>query len=413
MEGGPGSDLGLRRRGRRRRHRRLLGQTRPRTRRYTTDRIGGAGAADGADEIRGDGGPDAIDGDDLVAGDNALPTRVAELATRTGYQGPPYVLQLHDVADLGTEPDPATNGGDTIDGDGGTDRLFGQGGADTVNGDAGDDYLEGNDGGDTITGGTGADDVVGGSSRPTAARWVSPATGSSRRSTGRSTPRRPGCWTGGSTRSAPEPARTWCWATTAGSPALGAAATSHRPGRRVRHRDDVSDEDHITSGADGDRVFGQGGNDLIDAGSEGDHVEGNEGADGLIGGAGPDVIIGGSSLSPDNRGSLDDALDRARTQLDGNDNIHGDLPGSGAVASDLVFGDNATVLRLESGLFVTQLADVATHHWPDSGQRHQRQRHDRRRESRLTAPVRPTGSSARAADDTISTGPVRGLRRGQ
>ena len=142
----------------------------------------------------------------------------------------------------------------------------------------------------------------------------------------------------------------------------------------------MAGDDRITGGADADRLFGQRGNDTIDGGTGVDHLEGNEGDDGLIGGQDADVIIGGSSLSPDNRRGLAEAVTLARPQPDGNDVIYGDLPGTGPVASDLILGDNATVLRLQSGILVTQLADVGRTSDPTSGHRHQRKRHDPRRQ---------------------------------
>ena len=326
--------------------------------RFTNDRDS-AGVADGDDTLRGDGGPDAIDGSDLVAGDNGLPTRVDALANQVGYRGPAYVLRLHDVATLDAEPDFKTSGDDALFGDGLTDRLFGQGGDDAIDGNLGDDYLEGNDGGDTITGGDGADDIIGGSS---ADDGMPLGAIGSRLYTELTEPFDDSA-DGLLDRGTDE----------IGSGAgedvvLGDNGRITRPAVIIRHiaradeegTDGVSDIDWITTGTDADRVFGQGGNDVIDAGSGFDHVEGNEGNDGLTGGADADVIIGGSSLSLDGRGTLDDATSRARTQLDGNDLIYGDRASAGAVAGDLIFGDNATVLRHSSGRWITQMADVAT-----------------------------------------------------
>ena len=123
----------------------------------------------------------------------------------------------------------------------------------------------------------------------------------------------------------------------------------------------TSGPDVVTGGDEADRLFGEGGDDHIDAGSADDHVEGNEGSDTLIGGLDSDTVIGGSSLSPDDRGTLDDAVTRARTQLDGGDTIVGDLATPGPVSPDLLIGDNATVLRDGSTSdSLVQLADVAT-----------------------------------------------------
>ena len=51
----------------------------------------------------------------------------------------------------------------------------------------------------------------------------------------------------------------------------------------------------LTAGADKDRIFAQGGDDVAYGGSDVDYVEGNAGADRLLGGAGDDDLVGGSS----------------------------------------------------------------------------------------------------------------------
>ena len=314
---------------------------------------------DAADVIRGDGGPDGFDGSDLLAGDNALATRVGS-STGPNSAGPPFVLQLHDVATTTSVPDATTSGGDLLSGDGSSDRLFGQGGGDDLDGGDAEDYLEGNDGPDMLAGGEGDDDLLGGSSsadgRPlgsTGARLVDflPATFDS------------------SAAGLLDRGTDQIDAGDGADVVLGDNGRVTHPlfwPRMIVRADEsstvgTSGPDVVTGGDDADRLFGEGGDDHIDAGSADDHVEGNEGSDTLVGGLDSDTIIGGSSLSPDDRGTLDDAVSRARTQLDGGDTIVGDLATPGPVSPDLLIGDNATVLR-DGGTSdsLVQLADVAT-----------------------------------------------------
>ncbi|MFC5010397.1 beta strand repeat-containing protein [Nocardioides plantarum] len=323
------------------------------TTRYTTVR-GGAGVPDGDDTIKGDGGPDGVDGYDLVAGDNALATRVPD----TGRAGPDYVLTLRDVATTTSVPAPGTGGDDTVSGGGLTDRLFGQGGRDRLDGGAESDYLEGNDGADTITGGDGGDDVLGGSSTADGAPLGDTGTRLFETLSGPFDASAAGLLDGG---------HDTIDAGDGDDVVLGDNGRITRPlpaYRNAARADEagtlgVSDGDRIDGGSGSDRLLGQGGDDTIDAGADDDHVEGNEGGDRLIGGTGPDVVIGGSSLDPDGRQTLASALTRARTQLDGDDVIDGDAATAGPVSSDLLVGDNATVVS-DGGLLAVQLADVAT-----------------------------------------------------
>ncbi|MDO9455448.1 calcium-binding protein [Nocardioides sp.] len=327
---------------------------------FTVTRTGGAGVPDRGDEIHGDGGPDGAGGDgaDLVAGDNALATRVEALATQADHVGPAYVLRLYDAATRTSAPGATTSGDDTIRADGLTDRVFGQGGRDTVDGGDGDDYLEGNDGGDSLTGGAGDDDVLGGSS--TADGLPLGTTGS------RLTDDLGGPFDA-SSAGLLDRGQDLVDAGTGADVVLGDNGRITRPSSSERHVAradetgtlDVSDGDRIAGGADDDRLLGQGGDDVVDAGPGTDHVEGNEGGDALMGGTGTDTVIGGSSLSPDGRGTLADAVTRARTQPDGDDVIEGDLATAGPVSPDLLLGDNATVL-LDGSLASVQLADVGT-----------------------------------------------------
>ncbi|HYH34661.1 MAG TPA: calcium-binding protein [Nocardioides sp.] len=324
--------------------------------RFTASRSG-AGVPDGDDVVLGDGGPDSHDGSDLVAGDNALPTRVAEVE---GREGPAYRLTLHDVALAGAdEPDPTTSGADRLDAGGEADRVFGQGGADLLGGGTGDDYVEGNAGDDGLTGGEGDDDLLGGSSvsdgQPLGADGLRLLDSLSAAPYDDSAA---GLVDGDDTA--------------AGGPGddvvLGDNGRITRPGPDTTVRDvaltDETDStvavaagaDTLTGGDDDDRLFGGDDGDDIDAGGGADHAEGNPGVDRVFGGPDEDVVIGGSSVSPAGDGTIG-ALPTVAIP-DGNDVLYGDEASDGVAASDLLLGDNATALVLDSGLQVVQLADV-------------------------------------------------------
>ena len=142
----------------------------------------------GADLVEGNGGGDDIvggstltsspgvgdpdtgdylyggDGSDVVAGDNAVITRVppvpvpAEdyLTTQLGIDRQRSIALL----DKGDPPAPGNFGGDQVSGGGGVDVLFGQDGVDHLTGGSGDDYLQGNGAGDFLWGDRLLSDVV-------------------------------------------------------------------------------------------------------------------------------------------------------------------------------------------------------------------------------------------------------------
>ncbi len=102
----------------------------------------------------------------------------------------------------------------------------------------------------------------------------------------------------------------------------------------------------LSSGADRDRIFAQGGDDVVSGGSDADYIEGNNGADHLLGNAGDDDIVGGSSSNvgrPTELARLTVAVaDRdtsASGVLDGVDLIEG------GDDNDVVLGDNGRITR--------------------------------------------------------------------
>ncbi|GAA4668492.1 calcium-binding protein [Nocardioides nanhaiensis] len=350
VEGGPGADLGWGDDGD---DVVVGGSSYDRTARlvpFTTTRTGGAGQPDGADALRGDGGPDAVDGDDLVSGDNALPTYVPARGD--------YELTLHDVASATSTPAAGTSAGDTISGDGGDDLLFGQGGGDVVGGGTGEDYLEGGSGADRMAGSDGDDDLVGGSSSQGRPQGTDGLRLTQTLAAGPVDSSAAGLLDGADEIDGGSGAD---WA-------LGDNGRITRPtGQRHLARAaeatasgaGVFGDDDLTGGSGEDRLLGQLGEDDLAGDAGADHLEGNEGDDDLVGGSAADVVIGGSSLSPDGRGTLAGLLDLGRTQPDGDDVIDGDDASASSASPDLLLGDNATVLVV-AGRPVVQLHDLAT-----------------------------------------------------
>ena len=354
VEGGPGADLGWGDDGD---DVVVGGSSYDRTARlvpFTTTRTGGAGQPDGADVLRGDGGPDAVDGDDLVAGDNALPTR---LPARPAGQ-PAHELTLHDVAGATSTPAAGTSAGDTVSGDGGDDLLFGQGGGDVVGGGAGEDYLEGGSGADRMSGSDGDDDLVGGSSsqgRPQGADGLrlTQALGS-----GPVESSAVGLLDGGDEIDGGG-GDDWVLGDNGRITRPVGARHLARAAEPAASGSGVFGDDEVEGGSGDDRLLGQLGEDDLAGDAGEDHLEGNEADDTLIGGSAADVVVGGSSLSPDGRGTLTGLGDLARTQPDGDDVIEGDDASASSAAPDLLLGDNATVLVV-AGRPVVQLHDLAT-----------------------------------------------------
>lgn len=361
VEGGPGADLGYGDDG----DDVVIGgstvdPTAQRTR-FTVDRTG-AHVPDGGDRLFGDGGPDAIDGADLVAGDNALPIRVPGLASagvRTA-----YTLRLDNVATVASGP--ATRGaGDIVSGGGKRDLVFGQAGADTIDGDAGDDYVEGNDGADDLRGGTDDDDLVGGSSTAdglplgaTGLRLERSATaipagaprlldGADRISGGGDDDVVVGD-NGLLTRPYDAPA-TRTDGTTLRTIRLDDVVTAASP---TAVPASVGAADTLLGDAGRDLVFGQAGNDALSGGTGDDYLEGNVGDDSLLGGDDQDDLVGGGSSQGTVIGATNGVVtDRLLTLpttttdpsagglVDGNDRL------DGGTARDVLLGDNGRITR--------------------------------------------------------------------
>jgi Ca2+-binding RTX toxin-like protein len=133
------------------------------------DRVGN-GLLDGDDDMYGDDGQgDTPDEGDVMAGDNARISRRVignQWVTEPNTGNAVRDVVLFDVENVGDEPpvDPATNGMDTMYGEGEEDMLFGQGADDELHGGDDFDYMEGNHGSDTMYGDAGEDDMTGGGS---------------------------------------------------------------------------------------------------------------------------------------------------------------------------------------------------------------------------------------------------------
>lgn len=98
---------------------------------------------------------------DVIAGDNAIVTRVAPFAPLTDRPGM-TALRSITLLDLGTSA-AGTFGDDQVTGGEDVDVLLGQSGNDDLKGNGGDDYLEGGQHADLLEGNGGEDDLVGGS----------------------------------------------------------------------------------------------------------------------------------------------------------------------------------------------------------------------------------------------------------
>ncbi|SDD29799.1 calcium-binding protein [Nocardioides lianchengensis] len=328
---------------------------------YTVERSG-ASVPDAGDRLFGDGGPDAIDGADLVAGDNALPIRVPALAVagvRTA-----YTLRLDNVATVASGP--ATIGaGDVISGGGKRDLVFGQAGADTIDGDAGDDYVEGNDGADDLRGGADDDDLVGGSS--TADGLPLGVTGLRLARAAEAVPASAPRLLDGSDRisggadddvvigdngllTRPSDVRsTRADGTTLRTIRLDDVVTAARP---TAVPASVGAADTLSGDAGRDLMFGQAGNDAMSGGAGDDYLEGNVGDDSLGGGDGEDDLVGGGSsqgvVISVAQGVVVDRLLTAPTKatdpsaaglVDGNDRL------DGGNARDVLLGDSGRITR--------------------------------------------------------------------
>ncbi len=317
---------------------------------YATTRSGGDVAPDAGDTIHGDRGADSVDGSDLVMGDNALPTR---LASPDGQPGPDYVVEL-----LGSN-----SGNDVIDSGGSDDRVFGQGGNDSVDAGEGNDYVEGNEGKDTLAGQAGDDNLIGGSSakdgqplglvgtRLLAALDAAPYDSSA---------------------AGVQDANDTIDGGTGADYVLGDNGRLTRPPGRARDvaltqetASGTSGNDLLRGGDDADRLFGEDGSDEIHAGLGDDYSEGNAGADTVYGDAGADTVIGGASVSPASDAASITTLPTVN-MVDSGDFLYGDDATNAVAGSDLVLGDNATVLWVSTRP-VVQLAQVPKGAFPVTG----------------------------------------------
>ena len=297
------------------------------------------GRKDAGDTIFGDGGGDAL------AGDNTVIERALEDGQwiLDDLRSPDAldvrrIMRQRDVATT-ADLDPLSNGtsgGDVIYKQQGVDVAYGQGGEDQIQGNTEDDHLEGNAADDTITGNEGQDDVVGGTGRTFSNAEATAVDGRIDNATGDdaandvlhggdglgsvasgdddvvigdngtvdrqlgSPIRRPtGCRSTAAGRRRPGTSRRSC--------ASSGCSTWRR--RRTPRRRRTRTATTINGEANEDLLFGQGANDTIrgddadldgadlgDAGAD-DYVEGNGGADLIHGNLGEDDITGGGSAT--------------------------------------------------------------------------------------------------------------------
>ncbi len=234
----------------------------------------GAGVPDGPDTVLGDGGPDGLDGVDVLAGDNALLERTtARPGPGSAWTG--VAVALFDEGSAGSA--------DVLSGGGASDLVLGQGGDDRLAGDDGADSLEGGDGADLLAGGLGDDALTGDAS---------------------------------SSDGVLRPDRSAAGRTPAADRLDGGdgddvlagdgARVVQRPGaqradgtlRRDVQLVDVlgaGGADQLLGGRGRDLLLGQGGDDRLLAGDGDDALEGGPGEDLLGGGGGADDLLGGTS----------------------------------------------------------------------------------------------------------------------
>ena len=307
----------------------------------------GAGVPDGPDTVLGDGGPDGLDGADVLAGGNALLDRTSG---RSG-PGAPWTGAGVVLFDEGTGGE-----ADKLSGGGASDLLLGQGGGDTLSGGAGDDALEGGEGDDTLTGEAGHDVLTGDASSRDGV--IRPDRDGSGRGAGADV------LDGGDGDDvlAGDGARLRTEAGVRRDVTLFGVQLLDSPPTTSA----TSGSDTLRGGTGRDLLLGQGADDTVLGGDGDDVLEGGPGEDLLGGGGGADDLLGGSSSGT---GLLVDATtDRllvassspltvttpdasAAGVADGRDVLYGDAaPGvdsasDGVPGPDVLLGDNGRITR--------------------------------------------------------------------
>lgn len=250
---------------------------------------------DSGDQLYGDGGQDALYGDNIDLYGVATPVGGGNDTMRGGLgndtinggigndslygdAGDDHLIGMwgNDLLSGGTDDDVLTgaDGDDTLQGDAGNDSLhgnvgndtlYGDEGNDTLQGDAGNDKLYGQDDNDTLYGDEGNDELSGGAGNDLL---------------------------------------------------LGYEGNDSLSGG--------NGDDFLFGGLGNDTLFGNVGNDYLSGETGNDTLYGNEGADTVYGGSGVDYIVGGSIILNPN----------ANIPGDGDDQLDGDA------GNDTLFGDN-------------------------------------------------------------------------
>jgi Ca2+-binding RTX toxin-like protein len=277
------------------------------------DRVDGAS---GNDRLNGSGGDDLIgggDGNDTVSGGDG-----GDVLNGDGGNDSLQGSSGDDTLDGGAGNDSAGggSGGDAVNGASGADRLNGDAGDDRVDGGDEDDRVEGSDGNDSVQG-SGGDDALGGGSGddqlaggPDADRLSGEAgadrllgdDGDDDLQAGNDDDVLIG-GAGGDKLDGGNGEDTVDYAGRIGAVRVtndGKADDGER-----NERDDVRDSvDHVIGGAGNDvlrlknawghRLYGEGGNDVLEGGSKADTLVGGPGKDQLVGRAGRDTFDGGA-----------------------------------------------------------------------------------------------------------------------
>ena len=230
-----------------------------------------------ADELRGDGGANRIDGG---VGNDTLIGRAGD-DTLQGRGGTDYL-------DGGS-------GHDRLVGNAGDDTLQGRGGTDYLDGGSGHDQLVGNAGNDTLDGGGSGDSLVGGMGSDVASYASASA---------------------GLLADLANPYNNT-------GDALGDSYTSIENLLGSAHADELRGDggaNRIDGGVGNDTLIGRAGNDTLQGEGGGDHLNGGFGNDRLVGGSGGDLLQAGDGNDTLLGGTGNDTLrgDSGADHLNGN-----------------------------------------------------------------------------------------------
>ena len=289
--------------------------------------LGTDGRLDGSDTMHGN------DGFDVMAGDNAVLVRTLVGGTwqsNTFNAGIQHETRI--LLDIDSPDSAIVSAGDLMFGDEKDDLMYGQGGDDEMHGNDNDDFMEGNADADTMTGDAGEDDLIGGTVQAAVGDGGDTMSGNDHDDVMigdngnivRQLIDNPGHPDDGTWARDPNTLAVIRNVVLFDVETVGASVS------------DAFSHGDVMDGNDGnDRMFGQGGMDIMHGGANFDYMEGNHAGDTMFGDDGEDDMIGGGSANDGiiSRTSIGDGL------LDDEDEMHGNAEG------DVMTGDNARINR--------------------------------------------------------------------